>query len=351
MLRDYIFFGGERISVYTPTSTVLGFFDDHLGSTSKLEEVSSSGTVSQGFDSDYYPFGRAHQFVDSYDPAFKFMGKERDAETGLDNFGARYNDSTIGRFISAAKRAPRSTASRAWEIERAPRSTASRARGIVSSVPAPVPYANLTNPQTLNLYAMVSDNPETFADLDGHGCDINITGTGEITCSNILELTHTDQRSASPNGAGTQNSTTQGAQGANAKEQADEQHAAQQTYGRQPDGSYKADPAEVQAAIKAGKPILEPGNPDHKSECVFACKALSHMKNIGTSQWRKGKAAVNLNDTTDIGLAIATLGSGTYPSQRGNSGIYMGHDANGASRLSISGRIMGHSMTTRSNTR
>ena len=32
----------------------------------------------------------------------------------------------------------------------------------------PVPYANLSNPQTLNLYAMVSDNPETFADLDGH---------------------------------------------------------------------------------------------------------------------------------------------------------------------------------------
>ena len=37
-----------------------------------------------------------------------------------------------------------------------------------SAVPAPVPYANLNNPQTLNLYAMVSDNPETFADLDGH---------------------------------------------------------------------------------------------------------------------------------------------------------------------------------------
>jgi hypothetical protein len=31
-----------------------------------------------------------------------------------------------------------------------------------------VPYANLTNPQTLNLYDMVSDNPETYADLDGH---------------------------------------------------------------------------------------------------------------------------------------------------------------------------------------
>jgi hypothetical protein len=32
-----------------------------------------------------------------------------------------------------------------------------------------VPYANLTNPQTLNLYAMVGDDPESFADLDGHG--------------------------------------------------------------------------------------------------------------------------------------------------------------------------------------
>ena len=32
----------------------------------------------------------------------------------------------------------------------------------------PVPYAHLTNPQTLNLYALVSDDPETFADLNGH---------------------------------------------------------------------------------------------------------------------------------------------------------------------------------------
>jgi hypothetical protein len=37
-------------------------------------------------------------------------------------------------------------------------------------VPAPIPYANLTNPQTLNLYSMVADDPESFADLDGHEC-------------------------------------------------------------------------------------------------------------------------------------------------------------------------------------
>ncbi len=70
------------------------------------------------------------------------MGKERDPETNNDDFGARSYASAYGRFLSAD-----------W-----------------SSTPTPVPYANLTNPQTLNLYAMVSDNPESFADLDGHSC-------------------------------------------------------------------------------------------------------------------------------------------------------------------------------------
>lgn len=37
-----------------------------------------------------------------------------------------------------------------------------------SATPEAVPYANLSNPQTLNLYAMVEDDPESFADLDGH---------------------------------------------------------------------------------------------------------------------------------------------------------------------------------------
>jgi RHS repeat-associated protein len=71
---------------------------------------------------------------------YKFTGKERDPETNNDDFDARYYSSAYGRFLSAD-----------W-----------------SSAPTPVPYANLTNPQTLNLYAMVSDNPESFADLNGH---------------------------------------------------------------------------------------------------------------------------------------------------------------------------------------
>jgi RHS repeat-associated protein len=32
---------------------------------------------------------------------YKFTGKERDSESGLDNFGARYDSSSMGRFMSA----------------------------------------------------------------------------------------------------------------------------------------------------------------------------------------------------------------------------------------------------------
>jgi RHS repeat-associated protein len=78
-----------------------------------------------------------------------FTGKERDSESGLDYFGARYYSSSTGRFASPD-----------W-----------------SPAPEPVPYANLTNPQTLNLYTIVADNPETFADLDGHISE-------EALCSN-----------------------------------------------------------------------------------------------------------------------------------------------------------------------
>jgi RHS repeat-associated protein len=39
--------------------------------------------------------------VDSaYDPALKFSGKERDTESGLDYFGARYYDHSLYRFLS-----------------------------------------------------------------------------------------------------------------------------------------------------------------------------------------------------------------------------------------------------------
>ena len=72
-----------------------------------------------------------------------FTGKEHDAETGLDNFGARYDASSLGRFLTPG-----------W-----------------SSDPEAVPYAKLGNPQSLNLYAYVQNNPVNALDLDGHSQD------------------------------------------------------------------------------------------------------------------------------------------------------------------------------------
>jgi len=51
--------------------------------------------------------------------------------------------------------------------------------------PEPVPYADFANPQTFNLYAIVSDDPESFADLDGHG------GEGFVVTGPIITMPST----------------------------------------------------------------------------------------------------------------------------------------------------------------
>jgi RHS repeat-associated protein len=85
-------------------------FTDHLGST----RVKSGATGQVMTRHDYLPFGRqlsavdsgrttAMGYVDQADPMqepfpIKFTGLERDAETGLDNFIARYYSGAQGRF-------------------------------------------------------------------------------------------------------------------------------------------------------------------------------------------------------------------------------------------------------------
>jgi len=99
------------------------------------------------------------------------------------------------------------------------------------------------------------------------------------------------------------------------------QNTAKQKYGRQSDGSYKADPAKVKAAIDSKTPI---GN----GQCVAACSSLSSVT-PHTDSWTPGKSVLGLNDTTDVGLAIASFGPNnkfTQPGGDQNSAIYMGHD-------------------------
>ncbi len=133
---EYVFFGGRRVAMITNGGNPTYYVEDFLGTSRVL--TTNTGVVC--YDADFYPYGGERSYTNTCPQNYKFEGKERDAETGNDDFGARYYSNRFGRWLSAD-----------W-----------------SAVAVPVPYANLSNPQTLNLYAMVADDPESFADLDGH---------------------------------------------------------------------------------------------------------------------------------------------------------------------------------------
>ncbi len=137
MLEEYIYFGGQRIARRDAgTGNVHYYFSDHLGSASVIAD--SNGNVQQQMD--FYPYGGIG-YTSGVDPNhYKFTGKERDTESGVDYFGARYYGSILGRFMTPD-----------WAVK-----------------PTAVPYANFGNPQSLNLYSYVQNNPTTLGDPDGH---------------------------------------------------------------------------------------------------------------------------------------------------------------------------------------
>ncbi len=47
-----------------------------------------------------------------------------------------------------------------------------------SAIPAPVSYADLGNPRTLDLYAYVKNNPLNLTDATGHEAKRRLIGTG-----------------------------------------------------------------------------------------------------------------------------------------------------------------------------
>jgi GH24 family phage-related lysozyme (muramidase) len=55
----------------------------------------------------------------------------------------------------------------------------------------PVPYADLKDPQTLNLYAYARNNPLSRVDADGH-CDSSANATVNTGCHNATDLRLTD---------------------------------------------------------------------------------------------------------------------------------------------------------------
>ncbi|HET9281579.1 MAG TPA: RHS repeat-associated core domain-containing protein, partial [Candidatus Angelobacter sp.] len=139
---EYIFFDGERVARRDGVNGAGGVFyyiSDHLKTASVITD--SAGTIKS--ESDYYPWGGELQITANDSNHYKFTGKERDSETGLDYFGARYYSNGLGRWVSAD-----------W-----------------SATPVPVPYADFGDPQSLNLYGYVRGLPTSRVDADGHCCD------------------------------------------------------------------------------------------------------------------------------------------------------------------------------------
>jgi RHS repeat-associated protein len=136
---EYVFFDGERVARRdgaTGAGGVFYYFSDHLKTASVITD--SAGVIKA--ESDYYPWGGELQFVNNDSNDYKFTGKKRDFETGLDYFGARYYSNALGRFMTPD-----------W----AAKATA-------------VPYAEFSDPQSLNLYTYVRNIPTTRFDADGH---------------------------------------------------------------------------------------------------------------------------------------------------------------------------------------
>lgn len=92
-------------------------------------------------------------------------GKERDTETGLDYFLARYYSGAQGRFLSPD------------EFKGGPDDALT---GAEIAPPGPLPYADITNPQSLNKYTYVLNNPLKYTDPDGHFWDtvLDVAGIG-----------------------------------------------------------------------------------------------------------------------------------------------------------------------------
>ena len=159
--KGYVHLGGQMLAQYDNTVTPATTFfahTDHLGSTRLLTKVNQAVQECE----DYYPFGELETTTCTPNPgtattSHKFTGKERDTESGLDNFLARYMASNQGRFFSPDP-------------------------GNASG------FTNLDDPQGWNGYAYVRNSPLLFIDPLGMVyCRPAIPASGSQIGTNSVE--------------------------------------------------------------------------------------------------------------------------------------------------------------------
>jgi RHS repeat-associated protein len=124
----HIYANGSRIAIKTASQTFY-LHGDHQGSTSVVTDNSGNqkGSIT------YYSFGGTRSDNSSVYLNYKYTGQELDKDTRLYNYGARLYDPDLARFLT-----PDSIVPKHW------------------------------NPQSLNRYAYVLNNPMNYTDPTGH---------------------------------------------------------------------------------------------------------------------------------------------------------------------------------------
>jgi len=133
--KTYYYAGASLIAMRaegdgTTGNTLYYLHSDHLGSTSLTTDANGNKVA----ELRYYPYGQTRYSWNTTPTSHRFTGQISDEDsTGLYFYNARYYDVTIGRFIS---------------------------------VDTIVPEAG--NPQALNRYSFVANNPLKYIDPSGH---------------------------------------------------------------------------------------------------------------------------------------------------------------------------------------
>jgi RHS repeat-associated protein len=97
--REEVYAGGKHLATFTPGTGGQAYWDltDWLG-TERVRVNAVTGAVSEICTS--LPWGDNLQCSSTDISPMHFTSKQRDSESGLDNFEARYNSSSLGRFTS-----------------------------------------------------------------------------------------------------------------------------------------------------------------------------------------------------------------------------------------------------------
>ena len=152
-------------TVFSLAASLFASENSRLGSATSTNELHrafrfANSNTATGLDVCLYDEGRGSRST----------GKERDAESGLDYFGARYYGSALGRFTSPDEF----------------KGGFENLNGTPAFSPGPIGYADLTDPQTLNMYVYTRNNPLRYIDPDGHDIWDYLTGVGNAFSSDNL---------------------------------------------------------------------------------------------------------------------------------------------------------------------